>query len=119
MVFDSNICFKKDGTALKTYDSEWSAKEGAEYVKGRYGNVQVPYKCDNCGYWHLSPIERQTRNHKSFCLDSNGKQKAAYETRQDAERRAQILHNEKGIRLKVYQCPDCRYWHLTHNLVAW
>lgn len=114
MVFDSNICFKKDGTPLKSYDSEWAATEASEYVKNRYGNSQVAYKCNRCGFWHLSPTERQTRNHISSCLDSNGRPKAAYETKDDAERRAQILLKEQGIRLKIYQCPNCNFWHLTH-----
>lgn len=83
MVFDSDICLKKDGAPLKTYDNEWSAKEGAEYVRSRYGSEQIPYKCDKCGLWHLSPVERQTKNHLSLCIDSSGKRKAAYETRLD------------------------------------
>ena len=116
MVFDSDVCFKKDGTPLKSYDSEWSANEGAEYVRNRYGNEQVPYKCDRCGLWHLSPVERQTKNHLSSCFDSSGKPKAAYETSLDAERRAKILKEEKDVYLKVYKCPDCGYWHLTHIL---
>lgn len=24
--------------------------------------------------------------------------------------------NEKGIRLRLYQCPECNYWHLSHSL---
>ena len=109
MVFDSDICLKKDGTPLKTYDNEWSAKEGAEYVRSRYGSKQIPYKCDKCGLWHLSPIERQTKNHLSLCIDSSGKRKAAYETRFDAERRSKILREEKGVYLKVYKCHACSY----------
>lgn len=119
MVFDSNMCFKKNGTPLKAYDSEWSANEGSEYVRNRYGNKQVPYKCSKCGMWHLSPIERQTKNHISSCLDSSRKQKAAYDLKVDAERRAQILQDEKGVSLKVYHCANCNYWHLMHNLASW
>lgn len=119
MVFDSEVCFKQDGTPLKAYDSEISAREGAEYVKKRYEHEQVPYKCNKCDFWHLSPIERQTKNHISSCRDSKGNPKSAYETREDAEKRAKILYKEKGIKLKVYQCSDCNYWHLTHNLGDW
>lgn len=119
MVSDSEICFKKDGSSLKSYDSEEAATEGAEYVLARYGNEQVPYRCNKCGFWHLSPKDRQTKNHLSRCLDSMGKPKAAYESRADAERRAHILYEEQGRRLKVYKCDDCGYWHLTHNLIGW
>ena len=119
MVFDSDICFKKDGSPLKAYDSEWAANDGAEYVRSRYGNEQVSYKCNKCGYWHLSPKDRQTKNHVSSCLDSSGKAKATYESEGDAKRRAEILYDEKGVKLKVYRCNDCNYWHLTHNLIGW
>lgn len=50
MVFDSDKCFKKDGTPLKAYDSKLSAEEGASYVKLKYGNEQVPYQCDKCNF---------------------------------------------------------------------
>ena len=79
-MFDSDICKKKDGSPLKTYESEYEAQEAIEYVKRQYGNEQVSYKCSRCGYWHLSPKERQTPNHRSYCLDSNGRTKQAYFT---------------------------------------
>ena len=52
-MFDSDICKKKDGSPLKTYESEYEAQEAIEYVKRQHGNEQVSYKCSRCGYWHL------------------------------------------------------------------
>lgn len=114
-MFDSDICKKKDGTPLKSYATEAEADEAIQYVKARYGNEQVKYKCLKCGFYHLSPKERQTANFLSNCLDSNGTPKHAYQTRADAERRAEIIFQEKKIRLYVYHCDDCGYYHLTHT----
>jgi hypothetical protein len=114
-MFDSDICKKKDGTSLKSYESEFEADETISYVKSRYGNDQVKYKCSKCGCWHLSPKERQTPNHKSNCLDSQGKIKQAYSTRESAETRAKIIYEEKGKRLFVYKCDLCGEFHLTHT----
>ena len=114
MMFDSDICKKKDGTPLKSYVSESEAEEAINYVFNRYGNEQVKYECTKCGYWHLSPKERQTPNHSSNCLDSRGHRKQAYPTKEAAEARASIIFEEKGTRLYVYRCADCREYHLTH-----
>ena len=89
---------------LKDYESEYEAQEAIEYVKRQYGNEQVSYKCSRCGYWHLSPKERQTPNHISYCLDSNGKTKQGYPTYEATKRRAEIIFDEKGIELFVYHC---------------
>lgn len=96
-MFDSDICKKKDGTPLKSYATEPEADEAIQYVKARYGNEQVKYKCSKCGFYHLSPKERQTANFLSNCLDSNGTPKHAYQTKADAERRAEIIFQEKEL----------------------
>lgn len=114
-MFDSYVCKKKDGTPLKSYETEFEAKQAIEYVKKRYGNVQIAYKCPKCNYWHLSPQERQTPNHQSSCLDSNGKPKQAYSTYESAEMRAKIIYEERGERLYVYHCEQCGEYHLTHK----
>ena len=43
-MFDSDICTKKDGLPLKSYESEREAKEAVACVKRQYGNEQVFYK---------------------------------------------------------------------------
>lgn len=113
-MFDSAICKKKDGTPLKAYESKIEADKAIKYVKDKYGNKQVSYKCSKCGCWHLSPMERQTPNHRSNCLDSQGKIKQAYPTKESAETRAQIISKEQGIRIFVYKCDQCGEYHLTH-----
>ncbi len=113
-MFDSDVCKKKDGTPLKSYVSEAEAEEAVKYVKNKYRNEQISYKCSKCGFWHLSPKERQTPNHKSNCLDSDGKPKQAYPTQESAETRAKIIFEEQGTKLYVYHCDQCGEYHLTH-----
>lgn len=114
-MFDSYRCRKKDGTPLKSYETAQEADEAIRYVKKKYGNVQVKYKCPNCGMYHLSPVDRATPNKSSLCLDSKGNPKQAYNTRESAERRAQIILKEKGVKLSVYKCFMCGEYHLTHK----
>jgi hypothetical protein len=119
MPFKSEICFKKDGEPLSTYLSKHEAIEGADHVRMNYGNHLLPYECSRCGYWHLSPKERHTPSKICiYCLDSKGMSKELYETREDAERRAEIIANEQEIKLKVYKCPHQNGWHLTKNLIG-
>ncbi|KAL3902853.1 MAG: hypothetical protein SGARI_005647 [Bacillariaceae sp.] len=111
---ESTSCFgKASGTRLKEYDSEQAA---AQYVLANYGNKMVPYKCEDCRYWHLSPADRQTE-HSSVscsCVDEHGSRKDGYNSKEDAQRRAEILLEEGGRRLNVYRCPDfLSVWHLT------
>lgn len=47
-MFDSDICKKKDGSSLKTYESEYESQETIVYVERQYGNEQVSYKCSRC-----------------------------------------------------------------------
>ena len=50
-MFDSDICFSKTtGKPLKSYESENEAEEAIEYVKATYGNEQVKYLCQKCGF---------------------------------------------------------------------
>ncbi|MDR3303269.1 MAG: hypothetical protein LBS86_02540 [Treponema sp.] len=112
----SNTCFKKDGEPLSVYYSEDEAEQSSRYVQTHYDLDLVPYQCPRCGYWHLSPRDRQTPNRVcQYCLDSKGKPKQLYETEEAAEQRAAILEDEQGIVLKVYPCPHQHGWHLTKN----
>lgn len=116
MGFDSPDCFGKiSGKPLKSYYTERDAIEAASYVKNKYGNEQVAYKCNNCGYWHLSPANRQTPSRTCSCVDSHGKPKQLYKTREDAEKRRDIIFREQGKDLDVYRCKVSSGWHLTHK----
>lgn len=105
---------KKTGKPLTEYDSEREAQEGADYANSRYQNNLAPYPCDTCGKWHLTPADRQTPSTAcKLCTGTDGKPKEAYRSREDAQRRADILRREMGADLKVYQCEHGSGWHLT------
>ena len=105
---------KKTGKPLTEYDSEHEAREGAEYANRTYGQSLVPYPCDQCGLWHLSPSNRQTPSQTcAFCTGSDGKPKESYRSADEAQRRAGILRQEQGVTLQVYACEHGNGWHLT------
>jgi hypothetical protein len=109
----------KTGHPLTEYDSKTEAKSGARYANQNYsGNNLVPYKCDRCGFWHLTPTERQTPSETcSVCRGADGKQKEAYQSKDDAEQRATLLRKEQGVSLTVYKCEHGNGWHLTKNKI--
>lgn len=104
---------KVSKAALTEYESEAEALEGAQYAFFRYGQQNVPYRCKQCGLWHLSPANRQTPSSTcGVCQGQDGRPKASYASQQDAERRAEILRREQGLQLRAYAC-DYGGWHLT------
>jgi len=113
----SATCFKKDGEPLSYYYSEYEASEAASHVWYQLNLDLSPYQCSKCGYWHLSPKNRQTPSRECiYCTDSNGEHKELYETEEAAKLRAEIIEEEQGIKLKVYKCPKQEGWHLTKNI---
>ena len=54
-------------------------------------------------------------NH-SDCLDRNGSPKKRYYSLSEAQDVAQYLFEMKGLRLRVYQCNKCGYYHLTKDV---
>ncbi len=107
---------KRTAEPLTEYDSKQEAQEGAAYANARYHNNLVPYQCDRCGMWHLSPMSRQTPSEKcTHCTGADGTSKDSYESREDARRRAEILRREQGARLKVYACEYGNGWHLSRD----
>jgi len=113
----SETCFGKvSGQPLTQYFDLEEALHGAEYAKEYYDNDLSPYNCNKCGFWHLSPKSRQTPSHKCHhCTSSDGIQKDSYRSKQEARLRADIIYDEQGIRLKVYQCQFSSGWHLTKS----
>lgn len=111
----SDTCIGKvSGEPLSVYESKYEADEAAEYANTQYDNNLSPYQCTKCGEWHLAPQNRHTPNSKCHdCKDSNGNLKALYETRETAQRRADILAEERNVNLSVYPCPYNAGWHLT------
>ena len=48
------------------------------------------------------------------CLDANGKEKSAYESKGTAERfKQKRLRANPTLDLRVYRCPECGKWHMT------
>ena len=102
------------GKPLTAYSSRSAAEDGAAYACAKFGNNMTPYQCARCGEWHLAPASRQTRGEPcDYCVGRDREPKIAYETHDDAERRAEILAQERGVWLKVYECPNGGGWHLT------
>jgi hypothetical protein len=98
---------------LTEYASECEAHAGAAYALAKHGSIMVPYLCDRCHHWHLSPHDRQT--HSSICaacVGRDGRPKARYDSAEDAARRAEILCRERHVSLRAYPCPYGG-WHLT------
>lgn len=104
----SSICVNSRGKPRRAYPDRSAAEAGAAHVLAAHGNRMVPYRCSRCSAWHLSPAERYT---PSFYSSECSKQ--AYESEHAAVRRAQILEQERGTRLRVYECPHGEGWHLT------
>ena len=113
----SETCFSKSSSLpLTEYHSEVEAIGAAEYSKDYYDNDLVPYHCNKCDFWHLSPRSRQTPSQKCMhCTGSDGILKDTYITKKDAIKRSNILYDEKGINLKVYRCSHSDGWHLTKD----
>ncbi len=116
MKFKSETCFGRNGASLNSYDERFEAAEHARYLKHEHGSSMVPYECERCGFWHLSPADRQTSSTVcGFCTDRSGNRKDLYLTKPDALRRAEISKKEKGVTLNVYKCPHQTGWHLTRS----
>lgn len=114
MSIKSATCVGHSGQPLSEYASRHEAQDAADYANTAYRKKLVPYNCDRCSAWHLSPSERQTPSSISCkCLDRYGMPKALYETKDGARQRAKITSKEKGIALSVYQCPHSNGFHLS------
>lgn len=111
----SETCYsKKTKEPLTEYYTEEDAQDGADYANSAFDNNLAPYKCGKCDNYHLSPKNRQTPSERCIsCTDRYGKSKELYFTQKDAERRANIIYQERGLSLNTYQCEYSQGWHLT------
>ena len=105
---DTKACINRRGTPRRAYVSEAAAEHGAHLALLKYNSHIVPYRCTRCSSWHLSPFDRHTP-----CCHCETCGKEAYESEASAERRAAILERERGVGLRVYDCPRGYGWHLT------
>ncbi|NQV14193.1 hypothetical protein HQ531_01955 [bacterium] len=108
---------RKSGRPLTEYETKAEAKSAANYANKNFsGENLVPYKCDRCGFWHISPTGRQTPSKAcTICRGADGMLKESYQSENDAQLRAGILHEEQGVTLYIYECEHGNGWHLTKN----
>ncbi|WP_348720672.1 hypothetical protein [uncultured Alcanivorax sp.] len=116
MASKSITCMSKLGEPLTEYEYEVQAESAANYINTIYGNDLIPYDCTKCSYWHLTPKSRHTPSRTcDYCTSSSGEPKSLYETREGAEKRAEILAKQGTPNLRVYECPYENGWHLTSS----
>lgn len=108
---------KATGKPLSAYETEKEAKESAKYSKKEFKLDLYPYKCENCGKYHLAPKESKIKVEQNACScrDTNGKPKALYATKKDAEKQQANSEKEQKVKLYIYKCPDKKGFHLTHH----
>lgn len=53
------------------------------------------------------------------CTGADGKLKKTYDSRFDAQETADSLAVTEEVKLRVYECPAQRGWHLTKQQSAW
>lgn len=109
---------KSTGKALSVYDTKKEADESAKYSKKNFGTDLYSYKCEKCGKYHLAPKDSKisVKHDACSCRDSNGKPKALYGSKKDAEKQMKKSEVEQHIKLRIYKCPDGKGYHLTHTL---
>lgn len=103
--------------ALSAYETEKEAKESAKYSKKNFNLDLYPYKCEKCGKYHLAPKASKisVQQNACSCTDTNGKPKALYATKKDAEKQQKNSEVEQKVKLYIYKCPDKKGYHLTHH----
>jgi hypothetical protein len=102
------------GAPLSQYFYLEEAQDAAEYLKENHDKELVPYECNRCDFWHLSPKSRITPSKKcKRCTSGDGYFKDTYRSSSEANRRADIIFDEKQMNLTVYQCKYGEGWHLT------
>lgn len=111
----SDTCFGKSGNPLSVFMTEAEAQKSADHERHERGMRLYPYQCERCGHWHLAPEESRVtfKEYACLCLDSHGKSKRLYATREDAEKARTGSEAARGIALTVYECPEGGGWHLT------
>lgn len=113
----SRTCFgRATGQPLTEYASRRAAEEGMRHANARCGSAWLsPYQCGKCGQWHLAPDNGQAPTMHCACVAANGHPKTLFCTWSDAQRRADRLHSEAGIRTSVYKCELGLGYHLTRG----
>lgn len=104
------------GKPRAIYHSYEEALKAADSLKQK-GLNYYPYKCNGCGMYHIAPEEDKINfvEHGCGCTDSNGNWKNLYRTYEDAAKAGAIAMSKRNVVLKIYECPEKKGWHLTHE----
>lgn len=105
------VCLTREGKPRAEYEFREDAEESAAWTFMKHGLQLVPYRCDNCRNWHLTPAERNTPS--KFCKKCG---KEGYDDEFSALIRADLIFKERRVKLKTYRCPHGTRWHLTSKL---
>lgn len=114
IIHKSKTCFgKKNGEPLTEYYSIYEAENATKDCSQR----MYAYECQKCGKYHLAPENSKinVKHNACSCMDSSHKPKALYETQADAEKQRKKSFEEHHIKLRIYECPEHKGFHLTHT----
>ena len=95
----SKTCFRMNGKPKAVYFSKSEAESGAAYAKSKYGTDVEPYRCGDCGDYHLGPA-------REYC-ECSGASKILFEYYDEAEDWAWEWDQ------RVYACEWYEGWHCT------
>lgn len=105
----------KTGKLLQSYSTETEATYYAKISSERYGKSLTYYHCEKCNQYHLTPSDHFTPSSDCYSCSwsDSSKPKKLYSSEEIAQRRADIIYQENGVRLRVYPCPHHVGYHLT------
>ncbi len=105
------------GKPRSCYETYEQAQNSADYMKTVKRVDFYPYKCNQCGYYHLALKKDKINFRESgcFCTDSNGNRKNLYATYKDALKAKSKAEAKRNVELEIYECPEGEGWHLTHR----
>jgi hypothetical protein len=116
MSFKSDKCFGvMSGKPVTSYESEEEAVDGINYIRDNFNNSvpMVWYKCEKCGFYHISPKSRETESKLCGCKDQDGEHLQLFDTRKAAKIKADKMRKEDGIQRYLYPCPNSTGFHIT------
>ena len=62
---------------------------------------------------HKTSLVKGTR---TFCVTPKGTRKVIHFTEEEAKKEKARMQKERGVMVRVYQCDNCKLWHVTTQL---
>lgn len=53
---------------------------------------------------------------RTFCVTRKGTRKVIHFTKEEANKEKARMQKERGVMVRVYQCDNCKLWHVTTQL---